>query len=213
MTESRVGMMRFRSGLAAIGALLVAACTSLVTAPTAFTVYDFGGVTSEPPLESPLVPGSVEVRAPTWLANSAMHYRLDYVEPASREVFAESRWAGHPSEMLQRLLTARLGAGRSGSAACRLRVDLDEFVQTFASAGQSQAEMHTRVALVASREEIVLASQRIVVIAPAPTPDARGGVLAHREGSRQLVAEIATWLGTLDGVAGQGLNVTQRCGG
>lgn len=213
MTESKFGMMKFRTFLAAMGALLLASCASLVTAPTAFTVYDFGGVTAEPPLDSPLVPGIVEVRAPTWLANSAMHYRLDYVEPASREVFAESRWAGHPSEMLQRLLTARLGAGRSGSGACRLRVDLDEFVQAFASSGRSQAEVHARVALIAPREETVLASRRIVVIAPAPTPDARGGVLAHRDVSRQLVAEIATWLGTLDGAGGQGLNIAQRCGG
>ncbi|MGL1833793.1 ABC-type transport auxiliary lipoprotein family protein [Rhodocyclaceae bacterium SMB388] len=206
-------MMKFRTAVAALSTLLLAACTSLVTAPTAFMVYDFGPVASEPPLESPLVPGIVEVRAPTWLANSAMHYRLDYVAPASREVFAESRWAGHPSEMLQRLLTARLGAGRSGSGACRLRVDLDEFVQAFASSGQSQAEVHARVALIAPREETVLASRRIVVTVPAPTPDARGGVFAHRDGSRQLVAEIATWLGTLDGATGQGLNLTQRCGG
>jgi len=190
---------------------VLSGCAGLVTTPTAFTTYDLGGISGDVNTAPTIVPAVVEVRTPSWLSSAAMQYRLDYITPASREVFAESRWAGHPSEMLQRLVSTRLATGMPGTGSCRLRVDLDEFVQTFASPEQSQTELIARVALITPRDDFTLARQTFVVRMEAPVANARGGVAAHRDGARRFGDQIREWLDTLDDGQGRGLNIRQRC--
>lgn len=192
-------------------------CAALVTPPPALTTYDLGEVFIATPGATRIVPDSVEVRAPSWLSSTAMQYRLDYVTPASREVFTQSRWAGYPSEMLQRLLSSTLVSSAARSGGCRLSVDLDEFVQRFASPAQSQSALAARVSLIAPRDNLTLARQTFVVAVDAPTADARGGVVAHRLAARTLAGDIGTWLDTLDAKPGQGSHagdyIRQRCKG
>lgn len=197
----------------AIVVTALSGCAGLVTPPTAFTTYDLGGVSNEANGAPAIVPAIVEVRAPSWLSSAAMQYRIDYSAPASREVFAESRWAGHPSEMLQRQVSTRLATDAPGAGSCRLRVDLDEFVQSFASPEQSRTELIARVALITPRDEFTLARQTFVVRVDAPSADARGGVAAHRDGARKFGNQIVEWLNTLDDGQGRGLNIRQRCHG
>lgn len=140
-----------------------------------------------------------------------MQYRLDFRQPTSREVFAESRWAGHPSEMLQRQLVATLGTGGAPNGLCRLRIDLDEFIQRFESMDSSASELVVRASLLAPREETVLARERFVMVTPTTTADAAGGVLAHRQGAGRLTHALASWLDALDGGGAPGLNVQERC--
>lgn len=206
-------MKMTRYVFAAVVVTVLSGCAGLVTTPTAFTTYDLGGVSADVNTAPTIVPAIVEVRAPSWLSSAAMQYRLDYIAPASREAFAESRWAGHPSEMLQRLVSARLATGSPGAGGCRLRVDLDEFVQTFASPDKSQVELIARVALITPRDDFALARQTFMVRVEAPAANARGGVEAHRDGAHRFGDEISEWLNTLDDGQGRGLNIRQRCVG
>ncbi len=193
--------------------VFVSGCAGLVTAPAAFTLYDLGPVAPIQRDTPKIVPGMVEVRAPTWLANGAMQYRLDYRSPASRETYAESRWVGHPAEMLQRLVGAQFSNGSVPAGQCRLRIELDEFIQSFASAQVSNAELRARVSLVAPRDESTLATRTFVIDTPAPSPDAAGGVVAHRNGARQFITDLGIWLDALDGEQARGLNIGERCRG
>lgn len=188
-------------------------CTGLVTTPTAFTMYDLGDLPADTGRAPGIAPASVEVRAPSWLSTAAMQYRLDYVTPASREAFAESRWAGHPSEMLQRLVSTRLAAGMPGAGRCHLRIELDEFVQSFASTELSQTELIARVTLITPRDDVALARQTFVVRVDASSANARGGVAAHRDGARLFGDQISAWFTTLDDGQAQenDLNIRQRC--
>ncbi|HRP74058.1 MAG TPA: ABC-type transport auxiliary lipoprotein family protein [Rhodocyclaceae bacterium] len=199
--------MRFgyRSLLAFLACTL-SACSSLVTAPTAFSIFDLGepGAIAD---NDRVSPAHVEVRGPSWLASSAMQYRLDYQVPARREAFTESRWAGQPAEMLQRLLAAPLIGDRKNSGGCRLRIELDEFVQVFDSAQSSHARVLARVALLPPRGEAALAREYFSVRVSAPGADAAAGVQAHREAARELVGSLAEWLG----VTRQGPDTTREC--
>lgn len=201
-----------RCGLIVSAMMALSGCAGLVTPPTAFTLYDLGPVTSRPGSEPAIVPGIVEVKAPTWLASNAMQYRLDYRSPASREAFAENRWVGHPAEMLQRLVGASFSDGAVTSGSCRLRIELDEFIQSFDSAERSDTELRARVSLVAPRDELTLATRGFVVKTRATSADAPGGVVAHREGTQQFITAVTDWLETLDREQAEGaMNGVDRC--
>lgn len=142
------------------------------------------------------LPVRVDIRAPSWLAGAGMQYRLDYEQPAQRQIYAESRWVSPPAEMLERSLTQALSPGDSTglSDACRLRIELDEFVQIFDAPDRSRAFLSVRTDLLAARGERVLARKRLTVSEPAPSADAAGGVLAFRTASARLASELSTWL-------------------
>ncbi len=172
---------------------LLAACSTLVTPPAAFSIYDLG-LPPPAPRGERIVPAQVELRTPSWLASSAMHYRFDDVNPASREVYAESRWAGQPAEMLQRLLSAPLSGGDAKTGHCRLRIELDEFAQVFEDADRSHAFLLARAELLPARSDAALAGRVFDIRVEAPTANAAGGVDAHRRAARNLVEEVGVWL-------------------
>lgn len=178
-------------------ALLLGGCRNLVSSPAAFEVYDLGrgDLAADPPR---LVPSRVELISPTWLSSTAMHYRLDYLPVASREAYGTSRWAGQPGEMLERLIEAGLSRRAAQGSRCRLLLDLDDFVQRFESQTHSRSEIAVRAQLIAPRREAVLARESFMITVASATPDAKGGVEAHRDGAGQLVGELAAWL---DGLA------------
>lgn len=206
-----ISKMMFRHCIAFTAAVLLSGCAGIATPPASFTIYDLELPSATRLVGHAFVPASIEVRAPSWLASSAMQYRLDFRHPTSRDVFAESRWAGHPSEMLQRQLVASLGSAGSTNGHCRLRLDLDEFIQRFEDMESSASELVVRASLLAPREETVVARERFVIVTPTITADAGGGVIAHRQGTNRLAAALAAWLDALDDGAAPGLNVRERC--
>jgi len=131
---------------------------------------------------------TVEVIAPSWLATDAIEYRLAYADAAQRREYADNRWVASPVELLHLFLQRRL----AGGGACRLRLDLDEFLQVFDSPQASRQIMAVRASLslgttVADRGSFVIEQQ-------ATTPDARGSVAAASLATGQLADQLATWL-------------------
>ena len=188
--------------LLACSACLLAACGSLLTPPPEQRQYDLG----EPDRPSgqaqgerprwPLAP-TLQVRAPSWLTSHAMQYRLDHRPPASRERYVESRWAAQPAELLQHYLArALLANGGPGPATpgCRIKVQLDEFIQVFDSTQHSHAWLVGQIHLLAPREDRIVASRAFSQASPAPSADAPGGVLAHRATVAALSHTLSGWL-------------------
>ena len=198
--------------LASASIVLLSGCAGIVTPPASFTVYDLElPAAAERTGNSAFVPAAIEVRAPSWLSSSPMLSRLDHRPPTRRVVFAQSRGPGHPSEMLQRQRAASLGVSGGANGQCRLRLDLDEFIQRFQSVEASTSELVVRASILAPRDESVLARERFVIVTQAMSADAAGGVLAHRQGARRLTESLRNWLDTLDGDTAEGLNVRERC--
>lgn len=167
--------------------LLVSACGGLPHAPAPVQLYDLGP-DQQAVAEAGLI-ADVQVLAPSWLRSSAMQYRLSYASAVQRNAYAESRWAAPPAELMQGLLTRAL----AGGGACRLEVELDEFIQDYPSAGQSDGVIEARARLrVDSR---IGASRAFSLRVPSASADAAGGVAALGRAVRQLAGELQTWVG------------------
>lgn len=133
---------------------------------------------------------TVEVNAPMWLGDGAMQYRLLYAEAAQRREYLESRWVARPGELLEQALARRLGAPAVGR--CRLRVELNEFIQLFDSETRSRSFLSGRAILHVGPEAV--AARSFALDRPAPSPDARGGVAAASTAVEALGDELATWI-------------------
>ncbi len=158
------------------------------------------------PSEGPL-PWLLEgVHAPGWLDTPVMQYRLMFDAPERRRAYVDSRWVAPPAELLASVMSRRrlVRAGRPEPQSCRLRVDIDEFVQYFDTADRSQVLLEVRLTLLGSQDGRVLAQQSLRVVQPAGV-DARSGVAAYVVAVRVLGDRLQDWLQQMtvarDGVA------------
>ena len=204
-----------RTVAAALLTLALAGCGGLQLQPRQQAVYDLGlGERSMPipALAAELAPAQIVFVTPPWLDSGAMQYRLAWNDPARRRAFAESRWVSAPASMLGLVLDRALRPD-AASGRCRLRVDLDEFVQVFSTAERSEIRIVLRAGLLPPRSDTALASREFSVVEPAPSADASGGAQAFRVGAQRLGAELSDWISKLDREPGGGLNAQGRCGG
>ncbi|MCQ9376584.1 PqiC family protein [Methyloversatilis sp. XJ19-49] len=188
----------------AVLSLMLAGCGPLVSRPPAAALHDLGGARAA--LQR--IPGlrSIEVRSASWLDGSAMHYRLAYESATRRDVYAFSRWAASPPEMLTVALRQMLQTDDAGtSPGCRLRIDIDEFIQHYVRPDSVQALLSGRAALTDMRGQRVLASMPFAISEPAIGADAAAGVAASARAVDALGVRIAEWItsttmnGTRDG--------------
>lgn len=186
-------------------ALLLGGCVPNNVRQDDAALFDFGEAAA--PWNAPALRG-VDVVAPSWLGTPAMQYRLGYADSSRRRAYVESRWAAPPGELIEQALRrhalAAAGTGNDGALACRLRVDLDEFVQAFDSARSSRVVLALRASLV-SRNEQPVASRAFALERPAASADARGGVAAAAAVVQGLTGEVAAW------IAGEKSALATRC--
>jgi cholesterol transport system auxiliary component len=182
--------MMMRMGLVVAAALFLGGCVPSNVRQTEAAVFDIGapgGGWSAPSLRN------LDVAAPSWLGTAAMHYRLAYSEGTRRRAYADSRWAAPPAELLERALRRRaVAAGVEPMLACRLRIELDEFVQAFDTPQSSRVVIAVRARLV-SRFEQPLLGRSFGVERPAGS-DARGGVAATSAAVEDLGSQLAAWV-------------------
>lgn len=185
--------------------LVVAGCGAVLPkgAPT-FAVHDFGPLAPVGPRSLPYPIRTLEVIPAPWLASTAMQYRLAYAQPTRRQAYVQSRWAAQPGQMLEVALrrSVRANVTAVNLGGCRLRVDLDEFMQVFDSESASRGLIEARASLLAPRTDQLLATQGFSLERPAPGADAPGGVAALRDAVQALDAAVLAWLDSLSGSAG-----------
>lgn len=192
--------------------LVLGACNGIGigTAPKPVSSYDLGlvAIHSLPP---EAVPARIQLVAPSWLEALAMQYRLEWDQPLRRRSFADSRWVAKPPELLARALDRAILSNGTDTSECRLRIELDEFIQTFAAENDSRVEIVARASWLPARSEAALARKEFRLSLPANPPTAEGGVAAYRELAGQLSVQLAQWLRGLDGTQLQGLNSATSC--
>ena len=202
-------MMRTFSFFSPVAMLFLCGCAVGVKNTQNATVYDFGLPAKLLSAAEQLPTLRLDVTAPLWAESTGVDYRLSYEEPLKRREYANSRWAGAPGVLLARHLRQQLGAvGHLDgiAASCRLTIDLQEFSQVFTTPQQSRGVLRVMAYLVDTRRE-VLAERRLQLEAPAPEPDAGGGVKALLVASSDLGQQLADWLAAL-----QRENRLQVCG-
>jgi cholesterol transport system auxiliary component len=182
--------------LLSLGALAsMTGCGPLISRSPSPALHDLGGARARLP-DVPALRG-IDVRAPSWLDSSAMHYRLGYESATRRDVYAYSRWAASPPELLSVALRQMLASGdvdRSGQSGCLLRVDIEELIHHYDEPARARALLAGRAALTDPRGQRVLARLSFSLSEPASRADAAGGVAATIRAIDVLGTRIADWL-------------------
>jgi cholesterol transport system auxiliary component len=190
--------------IAGLLALLLGACSLGPAQKDTPATYDLGapvGASANLPRirASLLVQG---VAAPGWLESQAIVYRLNYQDAARQQVYANSRWAAPPAELLAQRLRGQLAAASDGGilgladsarADYALRVELEEFSQVFDAVAASRAVIVARASIVDVTRRVMHAQKTFTIEKPAASPNAEGGVRALAAASGELVDAIVAW--------------------
>lgn len=190
--------------------LAVSGCTLIGAGNTKtelFSLYDFGpvhGAAAGAPATSKLPPISVaEVQSPAWLDSPLIYFRLTYANEQQPRAYAGSRWAMPPAQLFGQRLKSRLAqAGNVVLSATDgavnvplLRIEADDFTQSFDSLTQSHAQIALRASVFSGRS--LLAQKSFVRQAPAPSADAAGGAKALATASDAVIGDMMNWLATV----------------
>ncbi|HEY0338223.1 MAG TPA: ABC-type transport auxiliary lipoprotein family protein [Burkholderiales bacterium] len=184
-----------------LAAMLVACAFERPSAVTP-TSYDLG----PPPVypkSKPAISGTVlipPVRAPAWLDDTDIVYRLLYEDSSRPQPYTMSRWAAEPASLLTDRLRTRVAAashgvitpGYSASSDYTLRVELDDFSQRFIGPESSRGTLRARASLLSTRDRKLLA-QREFDVDRESAPNAPGAVKALSEATDAFLEDLVKW--------------------
>ncbi len=132
------------------------------------------------------------VRAVTPFEGTDMQYRLAYRNAAEIAVFASSRWAASPAELLRKQL---LRAAHDKQGKCVLDVEIQEFTQVFSTKETSDARIELRLWLSATGARATgVATRGWSVVEPNAGPDAVSGAAAFARAADRAIGELSRWI-------------------
>jgi cholesterol transport system auxiliary component len=187
--------------------LLVASCALQPPAADVPTLYDFGPPPSHA-RSNPAIPATVlvtPVRAPAWLDESGIVYRLLHENSSRPRVYAMSQWSAPPAALITDRLYSRFAAASQGAVSpgfsaqsdYTIRIQLEDFSQHFMAQDASSAVLKARASLLSSGERRLLAQREFELTRPAE-PNAAGAVNALTVAVDAFTEELVRWIA--DGV-------------
>jgi len=201
---SAAGKRKLAGAMVVLAAAVAAGC-SLGPQRQQTDSYDLGPpraqVATGPSITATLL--LPDISAPSWLDGYGIVYRLSYENSARPQAYASSRWVAPPAALLTQRLRGRFASGAGGivtsadgaRAEYALRIELEDFSQSFAAANASRVSLRARASLVRLADRLLVAQRVFSVDRAAPTPDARGAVVALGEASDELVESLVEWAG------------------
>jgi cholesterol transport system auxiliary component len=187
--------------------LCLAALSACSNPALRIAVYDFGPGATAPQVSNRLAPLPPlllsDVEAASALDSTAVLYRLGYADAQQLRPYAQARWSMPPAQLLRQRLRELLGQRRSvlspvdavvpGSLA--LRLELEEFSHLFDSTQSSAGLVRVRATLSRTgNPSKPVAQTSFVVLRPADSADAKGGVQALAQASDALLLQVDQWL-------------------
>jgi len=165
--------------------------------------YDLGSPLGQAPA-NPAIPAVLfvpEVGAPAWLTGQGIVYRLNYENSARMQAYSLSRWTASPPELLTQRLRSRVAAASSGvttradgvRADYLLRVELEDFSQSFDTPQASRVALRARASLVSLPNRALVAQRAFALEQAAPSPDAPGAVKALGAASDEFMDLLIEW--------------------
>lgn len=189
--------------------------------PTRATLYDFGpGLVAFQPAAQPLpltpLPPLAIADITTSggaLENTALLYRLAYLDAQQLRPYARARWSMPPAQLVQQRLRERLSQRRAvlrvgegvalnrgqNAALPLLRLELQEFSHLFSAPDVSVGLIRLRATLVevTPAGERLVGQRTLVVQRPATSADAPGGVRALTAATDAAIEALDQWLDSL----------------
>lgn len=186
--------------LVVLVACFLAGCAGGARNGSPAEVYDFGLPAGRLTQEGAWSGVAVEIRTPPWFDVRDIAYRLLYDNPLKLRSYAASHWAAPPGLLLAqrwRQQAGLVGATAPTAARCLLRIELFEFSQVFDSPRRSRGLLQGRANIFDASRQVV-AELLVNSEQPAPTADARGGVIALIAASDEFGRQLAAWLNELE---------------
>jgi len=125
-------------------------------------------------------------------------------EPSSINAYLYSKWSDTPSSMIDRSVTSSLQNEHlfetllpptsSATADLVLESDLNAFYHRFHNGANSEGFIDITYRLINPKTKTTIASKRFILIEPAPSQDAKGGVLALNNATHNLSLQCVSWL-------------------
>jgi cholesterol transport system auxiliary component len=140
------------------------------------------------------------VSASPWLDSPNIMYRLTYRDAGRPEAYAQHRWAMSPALLLTERLRGRFAAATRGVVGTQdgaradysLRIELEDFSQSFDAANSSKANVRLRASLIDFNTRALYAQRSFSMERPA-VPNAPGAAHALAAASDAMVEELVAW--------------------
>lgn len=190
--------------------------------PIRLAMYDFGPGQQSAASPSAVNPGATLPKLPAVaiddiatpagvLENTAVLYRLGYVDAQQLRGYSQARWSSPPAQLIRQRLREQLSQrrpvfnAREGVALNRsqsavlpllLRMELEEFSQVFSSPDASVGLIRLRATLIELTPggEKLISQRTVSMEQPAASADAAGGVRALTAATDAAIAAIDQWL-------------------
>ncbi len=183
-------------------------CTTFHKTPSTIATYDFGRQHQPQNSSKQLFTQKkslliTDASVPSWLDNTAIHYRLLYHNPSQSYIYANSRWIAPPAAILTQKIRDRIIAdtheqviknNSTAKADYILHIELDEFVQVFDTINKSHVVIGIRASLIERNSRHLFAQKDFSVKEQTPTADAAGAVFSLTSASNHLINELVEWL-------------------
>lgn len=165
-------------------------------------VFDLGPqrnyTASQPAIDATLLISAVS--ASPWLDSPNIMYRLTYRDAGRSEAYAQHRWAMSPALLLTERLRGRFAAASRGVVGTQdgaradysLRIELEDFSQSFDAADASKASVRLRASLIDLNTRALHAQKSFSVERPA-APNAPGAAQSLATASDVVVEELVVW--------------------
>jgi len=195
-----------RLGIAALGciaAVALPACTINAPAREAPALYDLGPRAAAGRRDR-RIPGTLlipAVASPAWLETTGIVYRLNYDDPNRLRAYNTARWVSTPAMLLTEELRSRfagpvdqvVGAVDGTQADYVLRVDLEDYTQSFDAPDRSRVALRVRATLVDRRTRAVMA-QHAFTAGRAAEPNAAGAADALADCAGEMIENMLDWV-------------------
>ena len=184
--------------LALLAAFSLNACVSSIKPKSApLDLYDFGLQASAQPVDFSLPVENLS--AADAIQHSNIRYRLNYKNPSQVFIYAESRWANPPLELLRQ----KLATTPSADVGCSLKLYITAFDHVFDDANSSHGVVQLQASLISKRSRKPLASTLVSAQSPAPSSDARGGIAALDAASTEALQSASRWASATSAAASE----------
>lgn len=168
----------------ALSALLVLTACSLTPRPPP-ALHDFG-----PSLSTGSNKGSVTVKAPSWLQDTRLRYRMLFNDPTQIRFYANHRWLAPPPALLKQQLSALLDTPYT------LHIQLRDLEQVFDTPTSSRVVLRF-LAQAATADGQILGTEVFAFETPTVSADVQGALLGYAALVAHAANKVQAWLTTL----------------